>query len=241
MSVTTKPRTIIVCTPAGSGSSWSPEGGTNWLSHTAVGNHLVGMATPSPRFPVRHRKLIGWVTRWTTRHLVAAERRYGVVRHAAGGRHSRLDLKSVQHGAWYQATYRWTMWRQVTGGQPKAHPWVEYLRRHQADPNKVSLEDARAKFLAQPMIAAMLAHNANPANHRWELDPYEVDAYQAGSTAYATKQMLAALCGDAMLTIDGQWLEPDSDSFADTCTYLKQAARHIRDLSRRAMVVAVTS
>jgi hypothetical protein len=59
-------------------------------------------------------------------------------------------------------------------------------------------------FLAQPMISAMLAHNANPTS-RCQLDPYELDA-PAGANAYATKHMLAATCGQAMLTADGRWL-----------------------------------
>lgn len=234
MSATTKPRNIIVCLPTNGGSDWS-------TAVAAVGGHTSGPSAPSlARFPVRHRRLIGWVTRWTTRHLLGAERHFGVVTHAAGGRRSRLHLEQAQHAAWYQAYARWAIWKQITNGLRQASGWDHFERRHAADPKNYPLETARKQFLAQPMISAMLAYNANPAN-RWTLDPYEVDAYLSGSQAYATRHMLSAVCGDAMFTTDGQWLEPDSNSFADVCAYLKQAADHIHRLNRRSMVVAMTS
>jgi hypothetical protein len=234
VSATTKPRTIVVCLPTNSGSDWS-------AAVAAVDGHTTGPAVPSlARFPVRHRKLIGWVTRFTTRHLLGAERHLGVVTRAAGGRRSRLHLQRAQHAAWYQASARWAIWKQVTHGLRQGSGWDYFLRRHLADPKKVPLDQARKQFLAQPMISAMLAYNANPAT-RWELDPYEVDAYLAGSAAYATKHMLAAVCGDAMFTTDGQWLQPVDDSFAEICAYLKAAASHIHQLNRHAMVVAMTT
>lgn len=230
---TSKQRTIIVCLPTNDPSDWA-------IALAAVDCHTSGPSTAGPaRFPVRHRRLTGLVTRFTTRHLLGAERRFGMVTYATGGRRSRLNLRAAQHTAWYQAWTRWATWRQVTSGLRQASPWEQFRRRHLADPDKFPMEQARAQFLAQPMIAAMLAFNANPAN-RQELDVYEVDAYLAGAHAYATRHMLAAVCGEAMLTTEGRWLEPDSDSFADICAYLKQAADHIHRLSRRAIVTVMT-
>jgi hypothetical protein len=42
-----------------------------------------------------------------------------------------------------------------------------------------------------------------------------------------------------MLTTDGTWLQPDSDSFTDRLAYLKQAAAHLHQLPRTATVVAL--
>ncbi len=74
-------------------------------------------------------------------------------------------------------------------------------------------------FLHQPAVSAMLAHNAVPtARH-----PYDLDSFQAGHVAYATRHMLAAVAGDAMLTADGRFLQPASGSFVDVLTCLKEA------------------
>lgn len=86
----------------------------------------------------------------------------------------------------------------------------------------------------------MLAHNAIPAQ-RHRLDPDEVDAYQAGPGAYATRHMLTAVAGQGMLTADGQWLEPASEAFTDIRAYLQQAAAHLHGLTRHHQVIALTT
>jgi hypothetical protein len=115
------------------------------------------------------------------------------VTQAAGGRLRRLDLPQARQVAWVEATARWAAWRQVVAGLKPATLWQVHLRRHRQTPEKFGLPEARRAFLAQPAAAAMLAHNAIPGAR--QLDPYELDAYQAGQRAYATSHMLAATCG----------------------------------------------
>jgi hypothetical protein len=231
---TAQPRTVIVCLPPDPAADW-------FTTSLAVADHLDGSAELQTRFPVRHRPFLGWLaTRWTARRLLAAQRRRGTVSRAAGGRIGRLDLRLAGQAAWLDATARWTIWRHLTSGLRPATPWETYVRRHQAKPDRLSLDDARRMFLRQPAVAAMLAHNAIPGQ-RHLLDPDEVDAYQAGPQAYATRHMLAAVAGDAMLTADGKWLEPASPAFTDVLAYLHRAAGHLHTLPRRAQIVALAA
>jgi DNA-binding transcriptional regulator YdaS (Cro superfamily) len=228
-----EPRTVIVCLPADATADW-------FTTSLALADHLDSPADLAACFPVRHRPVIGWVTRWLTRRLVGARRRRGVVTRAAGGRVGRLDLRLAGQAAWLAATARWATWHQVTRGLRPALPWEHYRRRHEAKPQQLSLDDARRMFLRQPAVAAMLAHNAIPGQTHF-LDPDEVDAYHAGPQAHATRHMLTAVAGQAMLTADGRWLEPASEAFTDVLAYLQQAAAHLHALPRRQQIVALAA
>jgi hypothetical protein len=229
MTATAKPRTLIVCMPSDT---------TSVVTATAaLGEHLEGVPQLATRFHVRHRRIIGWFTRWCTYWLVRATRRKtGSVRFAAGGR---LDLSAAATAAYLTAVARWTYWQQVTHGTRAASPWDDFKRRQHSDPKTMPADEARRRFTAQARIQAMEIANAKP-NAIHHLDPYEVDAYQAGCHAYATRYQLAALAGDAMLTTTGEFLQPDSESFTDVIAYLKQAAGHIHQLGRRHQLVAMT-
>jgi hypothetical protein len=231
MSTPAKPRTVIVCLPADSGTDWL-------TATTTVAEHTDNPPTLAPVFPVR-RGPFRFLSRFTGRRLLAAVRRHGLVTHAGGGRLRRLNLPQAGQAAWLEATARWATWRQVTTGLKPATPWQVYLRRHRQAPDKFSLPEARRAFLTQPAVAAMLAHNAIPGTR--QLDPHELDAYQAGQRAYATCYMLAATCGQAMLTTDGEWLQPEGDSFTDRLAYLQQAAAHLHQLPRSATIVALST
>jgi hypothetical protein len=226
-------RTLIVCLP--------DDTTTSMLSAaTVIGDHVDGPALLHPVFPVRHRRLVGWLTRWLTYFLIAPRRRRtGTIVRAAGGRKGRLDLAGAARTGFLTAAARWAYWQRVVAGTRPAAPWEHYLARHQATPERLSLHEARRRFLSQPRIQAMRIASAVPGA-RFQLDPYEVDAYQAGPHAYATRHQLAALAGDAMLTTTGEFLQPASGSFADVTDYLRKAAGHLHALGRRQQVIALT-
>jgi hypothetical protein len=230
MTAAAKTRTLIVCMP--------PDTTSVVTATAALGEHLDGIPQLAAQFHVKHRLFIGWVTRWCTYWLIGATRRsIGTVRYAAGGRLSRLDLSAAATAAYLGAVARWTYWHEVTHGTRIASCWDEVKRRHHT--GTASLDDARRRFTAQPRIQAMQIANAKP-NATHHLDPYEVDAYQAGCRAYATRYQLAALAGDAMLTATGEFLQPDSEAFTDVIAYLTQAAAHLHQLGRRHQIVALT-
>ena len=231
MSTTAQPRTVIVCLPADSGPDWL-------TATTTVAGHTDTPPQLAAVFPVR-RRWFRLLARFTGRRLLGVVRHQGLVAYAAGGRLRQLNLPRAGAQGWLEATARWVTWRQVVTGLNPATAWQVYLRRHRQAPDKLSLPEARRAFLAQPAVAAMLAHNAVPGAR--VLDPYEIDAYQAGQRAYATCYMLAATCGHAMLTTDGAWLQPETDTFPDRLAYLRQAAAHLHHLPRSATVVALAT
>ncbi|MEU8264839.1 hypothetical protein AB0C02_30015 [Micromonospora sp. NPDC048999] len=65
----------------------------DWFSASEKVNDLLNASgTPSRRFHVRHRRFVGWITRFLDYYLVDAARKFGAITKAAGGRKGRLDL-----------------------------------------------------------------------------------------------------------------------------------------------------
>jgi len=229
---TTATRTVIVCMPAGTTIDW-------FSASEILDWHNLPAGTPRTMFPVRRPRLTGWVSRWSARHLVQVTRRFGAVAWAAGGRKSRLDLTAAVTRANAAAVYRWRTWYQVVRTTPPARPWGDFLAQHQANPDKVSLDEARRRFEEQPRVLAMLSYNTHPAS-RVDLDPYELDAYQAGEATYAVVHWQQAITGDAVITDDGRLLEPASPSLADKLRFLAEAGAYLNKLHRSHQILAVT-
>jgi hypothetical protein len=225
-------RTVIVCIPPGAA--------IDWLSASEILDwHDLPAGTPHPMFPVRRRRILGWFTRWSAHNLVHAVRRFGAVTHAAGGRKSRLDLTAAVTRANAAAVHRWRTWAQVVRTTPVARTWGDFLAQHQANPTKVTVEEARRRFEEQPRVLAMLSYNSHPMS-RIELDPYELDAYQAGEATYTVVHWQQAITGDAVVTDDGRLLEPASPSLADKLRYLAEAGAYLNKLRRSQQLLAVT-
>jgi hypothetical protein len=224
-------RTVIVCMPAGKPIDWfSASEMLDW--------HSLPSGTPHPFYPVRRRSVFGWFSRWSQRNLVEAVRRFGAVTRAAGGRRSRLDLTGAAAAANTHATHQWHTWAQVVRNTPAAKPWDDFLAQHNASPDKLSMEEAVRRFEAQPRVLAMLAYSGHPVA-RCHLDPYELDAYQAGEATYTTLHWQKALAGDVMITNDGRLLKPASQSLADQLRYLTEAGAYLRKLRHGHQIIAV--
>jgi hypothetical protein len=217
---TSTTRTVIVCLPAGTDAGW-------FTASEVVDHHLHTAGTPVRRFSVRHRGLLGLFSRWFATNLLDARRRVGAVVVAAGGRISRLDLTATVSRANAQATARWRAWHHhIARSTPTAKAWEDFLAQHTANPTKVSEDEVRRRFEAQPRVLAMLALSAHPvAAHSF--DPYELEAYQAGEATYAALHWRTAIAGDALITAEGQLLQPQSGSLADRLRYLQQAASYV--------------
>jgi hypothetical protein len=165
-------------------------------------------------------------------------RRRGAVTRAAGGRRSRFDLTGAAVTANTEAAARWRTWAQVVRDTPPARSWAEFLAAYTADPKKLSMEEAVRRFEVQPRVLAMLAYNAHPvARHR--LDPYDLEAYQAGEATYTVAHRQHAIAADAKITDHRRLLQPASASLADRLRYLAEAGAYLRGLSRRHQLLAV--
>lgn len=230
-AMTTTTRIVLVCMPA--------DTPVDWFSASEILDwHHLPAGTPRTMFPIRHRRIVGWFSRFSARHLVQATRRFGAVTFAAGGRLGRLDLTAMAAGANAHAVYRWRTWEQAVRKTPPARPWEDFLAQHMADPKKVSYDEATRRFEAQPRVLAMLSHNSHPLC-RAELDPYELDAYQAGEATYAAVHWQQALTGHALVTHDGRLLEPASPSLADRLRFLAEAGKYLHKLRRSHQILAV--
>ncbi|MCM0673676.1 hypothetical protein NCC78_02980 [Micromonospora phytophila] len=215
---------VTVCFAPGDDADW-------FAASEKVHDLLHANGTPARRYHVRHRRLIGWLTRFLAYYLLDAARRFGAVTMAAGGRKGRLDLTGTAAKAAHDAAQRWRAWNtHIAATTRAAHPFEDYLAQHHADPMKVSPAEARRRFEQQPRVLAMLAHH---------FDPYELSVYQAGEATYVGLHWRIALIGDALITTDGRVLAPTSDSVADQFRFLNEACAYLRSLRSSARLCAV--
>jgi len=219
---------------------FAPGEDADWFSASEKVNDLLNAnGTPARRYHVRHRKLIGWITRFLDYYLVDTARRFGAITKAAGGRKGRLDLNGGAATAATQARLRWHAWNHymntTTATAKPARTWEDFQAIHQADPAKLSLNEARRRFEQQPRIVAMLAYSG-----AHEFDPYELAAYQAGEHAYAGLHWRIAIVGDLLITAEGKVLKPASDTIADRMRFFNEAIKYLKSLKSSARLCAVT-
>jgi len=215
---------------------FNPGEDADWFAASEKVNDLMhANGTPARRFRVRHRKLIGWLTRFLGYYLLDAARTFGAITLAAGGRKSRLDLPGMSLTAAHEAVARWRAWHlHINATTRPARVWEDFLAQHHADPDKVSLAEARRRFEQQPRVLAMLAYAGG-----YVFDPYELALYQAGEATYAGLYWRRALIGDALITTDGRIMRPASDTLADRFRFLNDACIYLRSLNDHARLCAV--
>ncbi|UQU66803.1 hypothetical protein COUCH_11265 [Couchioplanes caeruleus] len=215
---------------------FNPGEDADWFAASEKVNDLMNAnGTPARRFRVRHRKFIGWLTRFLGYYLLDAARKFGAITLAAGGRKSRLDLSGMSQVAANEAIARWRAWNMHINATTKpARLWEDFLAQHHADAAKVSLTEARRRFEQQPRVLAMLAYNGGHI-----FDPYELSLYQAGEAAYAGLYWRVALVGDAVITTDGRIMRPATNTTADRLRFLNEACMYLRTLHNRARLCAV--
>ncbi|WP_229789627.1 hypothetical protein [Pilimelia terevasa] len=160
-------------------------------------------------------------------------------RWCAGGPLRLLNLDGMRHGAAVAAAVRHQVWTETVRGTRNAHDWNRYLARHLDQPDRYGHTQAVRDFQAQPRVLAMRAHNAaQPAGP--QLDPYELEALQAGPAAYQHLHATAAVCGDALLTADRHTWQPTTGLLADRIAYLGRANAHLTHLRPDTRLLAIT-
>ena len=171
------------------------------------------------------------------RHLI--DPRKGRPTYCAGGPLRLLDLPGMRHGAAMGAALRHQQWAHATHGTRPATSWPTFLQRHLNDPTKYPMDTATTDFERQPRVLAMRMHNAAHPTTSAQLDPHELEMFQAGPAAYANYHALWAVCTDALLTAEGTRMQPASAHFADQVTYLAHANRYLDSLDRSQRLLAV--
>ncbi|MEU4693751.1 hypothetical protein [Actinoplanes sp. NPDC023714] len=230
MSTFAGKRIVTVC--------FAPDTDANWFTASEQLDELLSTnGVPVQRFHVRHRPLIGWLTRFLSYWLISAARRFGAVTTTAGGRKSRLDLDRTAAASADRAAARWRDWyTQVVAKTPTARCWEDFLAQHRAAPDDVSEDEARRRFEQQPRVLAMLAHVGDQ-----RLDPYELGLYQAGESAYVGFYWRVALVGDALITTDGTLMRAASSSHADRFRFLDEACAYLGALQAGTRLCALAA
>ncbi|MFI2645587.1 hypothetical protein [Streptomyces sp. NPDC018610] len=126
-------------------------------------------------------------------------------------------------------------WNELTAAHPPARPLVDFVARHEADPEGYSLADAKREHLAQPLVqdVARRAVAGDPHFGTSFLlnDPVAYFARQHEENRLRAIQ--GTVPGFALITLDGSWTDADTDGYWD------RGNRHLDDLDPEAVVVDV--
>ena len=202
------------------------------LTTTSLDRHFGVPGSITPRF---------WATPalrlWQRGQMIGL--RKGRPASCAGGPVRLLDLVGLRHAAGVGAGIRHQLWTRTVHGTRPATPWHVFWARHLADPQSYPFEAANADFNNQTRVNAMRMHNAVTygAGH---LDIGELEIFQAGQMAYQHHTAATAVCGDALLSANGNRLAPASDAMAHRVTYLQQANHVLETLEPDQCLLAVT-
>ncbi|MFG2043961.1 hypothetical protein [Dactylosporangium sp. NPDC048998] len=203
------------------------------LTSRQLDTHFGVSGTLAPRF---------WATpsMWMWQRSQLVDPRKGRPVYCAGGPVRLLDLAGMRHAAGVGAGVRHQVWSRVVQGTRPAMPWPQLLHQHLADPARLSLQDAIARYNNQPRVIAMRMHNA-VSYGAGRLDLRELEMFQAGPVAYQHYAATTALAADTVILADGTRLAPASDAVAHRVTYLEQATRYLDaiDADQRLLAVAL--
>jgi hypothetical protein len=224
-------RTVVVCLPATDEPDW-------FTASERLDWHNLPAGRLQPIYPVRRTRRTDWLRRRRPHHDLLPVVRHVETLWTAGGRKELLDLPAAVTAANANALHRWQVWTQVVRGTASARPWADFLAQHTANPRKVSLDEARRRFEGQPRVLAMLAYNAHLAS-AITLDPYQLEAFQAGADTYACLHWRHAVVGDALITHDGRLLQPTGPGLADRLRYYADAGQCLNWLDGKGALVAL--
>ncbi|MER7276642.1 hypothetical protein ABT369_19580 [Dactylosporangium sp. NPDC000244] len=216
-------RVMIVCIPA--------ELPAQALTSRTLDQHFGVSGTLVHRF---------WASpsRWLWQRSQLVNPRSGHPTYCAGGPIRLLDLTGMRHAAGVGAAIRHQLWSRVVQGTRPAMPWPQLLQQHLADPAKLPLPDAIAKYHNQPRVIAMRMHNT-VAYGAARLDLRELEMFQGGPVAYQHYCAITAIAADTVLTVDGHRLTPASDAFAHRVTYLEQASHYLATLDDNQRLLSI--
>lgn len=142
-----------------------------------------------------------------------------------------FDQHRQQHTAW--AANVIGIWAAITANLPEPKPWSVFLRRHHDDPDGYPRIRARAEFHNQPAVLAMAAHDAQ-ARTAHGPKPLQlgtdigyaslIEQMALGADTFINWYRDRALLGDALLTLDGQFLTAHTNPAAGPAPLTDQVA-----------------
>ena len=169
-----------------------------------------------------------------------------------GGPRRLLALAAMRGRARTAAVEAYEVWEKAVAGTPAARTIEEFLDRRSEDPAGYPSRRAAADYLAQPRVTALtewdLAHDpvffddTDPAGYDSALAEFQVDREQ-----FLHHHERSGPLGHALLTLDGDWLDPTvhnpqparGDLVAARHTYVEQAAAYLDGLAGDTVLVYV--
>ncbi|GAA4201645.1 hypothetical protein [Actinocatenispora rupis] len=222
-------RTVTVLLPGSDRPTWTS---LNRAVHTAIHEWATGW---SPVFQVPPRGVCARILRRPDR-VLARVRTTTRTSWCAGGRKVDLlaGISRMRAVAQDRAVWDYAYWQQVVAGTPTALTLSQIRdRRH----GKNLPQDALVReYEMQPRVVAMRLANIDP-RRQVTLDEENLPLLQTNADTYTRWQVMAAVPGDEVITLDGTFLYPRSDRFDHRMEYLQQANSHIDRLAGKDWMV----
>jgi hypothetical protein len=169
-----------------------------------------------------------------------------------GGPVRLLALAAMRGRARTIAAEAYDLWERAVAGTPAARPIEEFLDRRREDPAGYPSRRAAADYLAQPRVAALtdwdLAHDPVFFD---EEDPAGYDSalaeFQVSRQLFLRHHGQSGPLGHALLTLDGDWLQPAAatphatrgELVAARHAYVEQTAAYLDRLAGDTVLVCV--
>ncbi|WP_344134344.1 hypothetical protein [Luedemannella flava] len=174
--------------------------------------------------------------------------------HCDGGPRGLLDFDAMRQQAVDRARAEWHTqqrdFQKLVADHPAAQPLTTFLARHEADPEGYPREQAVADHHAQPLIRAVnhqTAWERYPSLGIWVLGPNSDPISQLTREPRPDIEHAAAwaVTTYALLTTDGQWIDPDQlGPFAELRdgedaddAYARQSSAYLDNLDEDCVIV----
>lgn len=118
-----------------------------------------------------------------------------------GGPKYMLDFDATRKMAEAEELGRHIEFCKLVEGLPEATLWSVFVERHKADPERYTIEQARADYHGQPRVLALKGTDFQYWN-----DPFE--RFQRPREEVLARAAVRAVPGFATLTLEGEWREP---------------------------------
>ncbi|MGY0231377.1 hypothetical protein [Longispora urticae] len=163
-----------------------------------------------------------------------------------GGPRGLLDLDATRERAARIVREEWDAafadWERAVADHPPARPWAWFQDRHEADPRRYPLEQARIDHREQPLNQALADHTVTsryPNVGMWCLGSDPVAYFACGGQQQFDLAADYAVATWALLTTDGTWIDGDQDDQGTGDAHLRSVAAYLEALDDDVLMIQV--
>ena len=109
----------------------------------------------------------------------------------------------------------WQVWIDLVANHPPARPLSHFMALHQCDPAGYPVARAKREHLTQPLIQTITRHAVDGSDPYVSTDLLFTDPFVyfgASETDFVDRATERAACTFALVTLDGQWLDWESET-----------------------------